>query len=170
VISGMPRTCAFDWWRGFTTIARPSGYGPDEAAGYGAVRMHCVGTLHTQHRPLRACPEKPFGLEGCGRLIAHALSPRHQVLLDYTVYGLDARPPSHRQRPRSTRRIATVNHQRHVRADRQRVDLRSSDSGGDHELLTRPPTSDWDHPRRHVGPEVSEVRGRRGREQLLATF
>ena len=22
----------------------------------------CVGTLHTQHRPLRACPEKPFGL------------------------------------------------------------------------------------------------------------
>ena len=40
---------ALSEWRGVRAITHPSGYTPDEAAGQGAVHMHCIGHALAQY-------------------------------------------------------------------------------------------------------------------------
>ncbi len=48
-----------NWWRGFRTIERPSGYRPDEGAGRPVVPMHCIGSCPTHLNSFgRPRPEK----------------------------------------------------------------------------------------------------------------
>jgi len=48
-----------NWWRGSTTIERPSGYRPDEAAGHSVVPMYCIGSCPTHLNAFgRPRPEK----------------------------------------------------------------------------------------------------------------